>query len=182
MSKWQEHIESLLIPSYKRIPTGSHGDTICETYKPVDKGNQTIIKLGYLTNGGLIYLKFENPKTPGFTEQQNREYFYRFDFDPTNSYGPPGLQFNDLNISAVDNLLKNGLNGREIQYFSNGQLVKSEVYYSYGATEPTEFATTINFRRMNFKNMILSIFKKSNEKTSTIEIQLNEIFGGITTP
>ena len=176
MSSWQEHIESILTPKFERTASGTYGDTVTESYMSTNIKDQTCIKVGYLKEGELIYLQFENPLTPGFTEQQNREYFYRYDFDPANSYGPPGLEFNDQNKEAIERLLRTGLNGKEIQHYLNDELLKSEIFYSYGTTEPTEFGTTINFRKTNFWNRF---FGRSPEPTSTKEIQLKEIFGGV---
>ncbi|MEP4534443.1 MAG: hypothetical protein ABJ004_15230 [Cyclobacteriaceae bacterium] len=177
MSNWQEHIESLLNPKFERTPTGIHGETVTETYMSINPEDQTCIKVGYLTEGELIYIQFENPRTPGFTEQQNREYFYRHTFDTNNTYGPPGLMFNKQNKEAIEQLLQTGLNGKEIQHYSNSELVKSEIFYSYGTSEPTEFGTTITFKKRSFWNRL---FSKADEPTTIKEIQLNEIFAGTT--
>jgi hypothetical protein len=65
----------------------------------------------------------------GYTRQQELEYLYRYSFYPSKFYGDPGLEFIETNIQAIDKQLREGLKGKEIQYYNNGQLIKSKLFY-----------------------------------------------------
>ena len=171
---WKEFFKSKLENSnlYKRIDSGKHGDTFIEKYISNDKNDKTEINVGYLDDK-LIFWSFDNPKTIGFSRQQQLEYFYRYDFTPEKSYGNAGLEFIENNILAIEKTLDLGLKGAEIQYFKNGKIFRSKIYID----EPNEYSTTINFEKKNFWKAIFTNSK--NEIFSEKRIELNEIFNGL---
>jgi hypothetical protein len=80
-----------------------HGETDILNFKSSAAENSTTIQIGILDNGHLITFEIHNPRTPGFSEQQKREFFYKYSFHPTKSYGTPGLEFIQLNIAILTN-------------------------------------------------------------------------------
>ena len=155
-----------------------HGDLLVVKYVPINIKDKTEIKIGYLDDK-LIYWKIENPKTRGFNKQQEIEYFYRYDFTEGKSYGDPGLEFIENNIVAIEKQFNDGLRGKEIQYFKNGEHIKSEVFsYYYGNLEA--YPNTIYFQNRSFWRKLLDLFTKNETKDFEIlEIDLKEIFSGI---
>jgi len=174
---WKSFFKDKLKESnlYCRIDHGKHGDTDIEEYISINQNEKTKIKIGYLGDK-LIWMHFENPKTIGFTKQQEIEYFYANDFTENESYGNPGLEFNEINKNAINNQLDNGLKGAEVQFYKNGKLFKSKIYID----EQDEYSTTINFEKKTFWENLKSLFKNSNNEIITEKrIELREIFGGI---
>jgi hypothetical protein len=158
----------------------SHGETGKLVFKSSNPDNLTIIQIGILDNGDLITFEIHNPRTPGFSQQQKREYFYKYSFHPTERYGGPGLEFIQLNIDHFDKLLNEGLRGKEIQYFKNGQLMKSEVFQFYAENGDNDLGTTVEFGKKGLWNKILDAFKSRDELYDyKKEIELKEIFHGI---
>ncbi len=137
--------------------------------------NETVIEVGILDDC-LITLEIQNPRTPGFNEQQRREYFYRNDFHPTKSYGDPGLEFISQNIEYFEKLFKEGLEGKEIQYYKGDRLIESEVYL----TDDSSIFIPIRFEQKGFwKSLIDFLAHKKGNYDSKTEIALKEIFGGM---
>ena len=102
---------------YFRKELERKGDTIFDIYIPKNSNDKTEITIGIIDDK-LLTLRFENPRTIGFTRQQEIEYFYANDFIENESYGNPGLEFNDNNKKVINNQLDYGLKGAEIQYLS----------------------------------------------------------------
>jgi len=179
---WQEYFRTTfeLTRKYRRIELGRHGDTIKERYIPTDNSDKTEICIGYLEDK-LIDWKFENPLTPGFNRQQDLEYFYRYDFTPDKYYGSPGLEFIEMNLLAIDRQLKEGLSGREVQYFKAGQLIKSKVYIDYDG-KGSDFYNTIYFTTVSRWRQFINIFwgDKTEPTMATKTIDLSTIFNGLT--
>ncbi|TXF76348.1 hypothetical protein [Chryseobacterium sp.] len=160
---------------YLRKQLEKNGNTIFDVYVPKNPADKTEITAGFLQDR-LIILRFENPKTKGFTRQQEIEYFYANDFTENNSYGNPGLEFNEINKNAINNQLDYGLKGAEVQFYKNGKLFKSKIYID----EPNEYSTTINFEKKTFWENLRSLFENNkNEFITETRIELKEIFGGI---
>jgi hypothetical protein len=182
MKDWRTYFETRLTDSRQFIfENKSHrGTTDTLTFKSTHADNLTTIQIGILDNGDLITFEIHNPRTPGFSEQQKREYFYKYSFHPTESYGGPGLEFIQLNIDHFDKLFKEGLRGKEIQYFKDGQLIKSEVYQFYAENGDNDFGTTIEFDKKGLWNRMVDSFKSRDELyDDKREIELKEIFHGI---
>jgi hypothetical protein len=177
---WQDYFKTIFktTKKYERIEEGIMGQTIIEKYVPFDKNDKTEIKVGYLDET-LLYWKFENPLTKGYNKQQEIEYFYRYDFTPGQSYGEPGIEFIDINIQAIDKQLREGLKGKEVQYFKDGQLIKSKIFIYYNGNQQ-KYPNTIYFAKTSAWQKLLDIFFKPKEvEIQTKEIDLSAIFGGL---
>ena len=182
MKDWRTYFKTRLTEKGQFIfdNESRHGETDILIFKNSNTDNLTTIQIGILDNGDLITFEIHNPLTPGFSEQQRREYFYRYSFHPTESYGGPGLEFIQLNIDHFDKLLKEGLKGKEIQYFKGGQLIKSEVFQLYAENGDNNFGTIIQFEKKGLWNKMTDKFKTKNELyDDQKEIELKEIFHGI---
>jgi hypothetical protein len=182
MKDWRTYFETRLTDSGQFIfENESHrGTTDTLIFKSTHADNLTTIEIGILDNDDLITFEIHNPRTPGFSEQQKREYFYRYSFHPTESYGDPGLEFIQMNIDHFDKLIKEGLKGKEIQYSKDGQLIKSEVIQFYSENGDHDFWTTIQFQKKGLWNKIRDSFKsKGDFYDEKREIELKEIFPGI---
>ena len=178
---WRRYFELTfaLTKKYSRIDLGRHGSADLEKYLPIDRNDKTEIHVGYLGDE-LIHLMFINPEVPGFNKQQEQEYFYRYDFTPGESYGGPGLEFLDHNIEAIDKELKNGLKGREVQFWKSGRLIKSRVY-PFDDHQDESYYTTICFEKRSFWEKVIDLFreKRTDDSFTTTEIHLGNLFGGI---
>lgn len=178
---WQDYIEKKFesTKKYERVEEKPSEQTIGEKYVPLNKNDKTVIKVGYLDDT-LIYWKFENPLTQGYNKQQELEYFYRYSFTPGKSYGPPGLEFIDTNIQAIDKQLEKGLMGKEVQYYKKGLLIKSKVYIYYDGNQDT-LPITIYFTKTSAWRKFLDFFSGTNKEADMQieEIDLSTIFGGI---
>ena len=174
-NSWKEYFKNKLENFYFRNELEKDGGVIFENYSAKNTDDQTQIIVGYLDDK-LIILHFENPKSIGFTKQQEIEYFYANDFNENDSYGNPGLEFNENNVKAINKQLDFGLKGAEIQYFKNGKIIKSKIVID----QPNEYSTTINFEKKSFWQNLKTLFKKEDYENITKEtIELNDIFGGI---
>lgn len=181
MKDWRTYFEERLTKNGRFILENetSKGEMDLLMFKD-SADNQTIIKIGLLNNGDLITFEIHNPRTPGFSEQQKREYLYKYSFHPNESYGGPGLEYIQLNIDHFDKLLKEGLKGKEIQYFKDGELKKSEVFQFYAQNGDDEFGTTIQFEKKGLWNKLKDLFKSNEELyDDKKEVELREVFHGL---
>jgi hypothetical protein len=183
---WKEFINRILIDSgqFENPISELKNDTEIETFKSTDKDSLTEIRVGYLKNNRLIYLQFFNPKIAGYNKLIGNEYFTEGDLndiedhDTFNDYGDVGLEFNKRNTKQISIQLETGLEGKEVQYLRNSQLVKSVIYFS---EDESGLSWSHDFRK---GNILKRIFRKKAEKIDGIkkqEINLNEIFSGIKT-
>lgn len=182
MTDWKNYFKTRLTDKGQFIleKENRHGDVDLLIFKSADNRTPTIIEVGILTNGYLITTEFVNPRTPGFTKQQRLEFFYRYSFHPTDTYGDPGLEFVDYNINHFDKLLKEGLKGKEVQYFKRGQLIKSEIFQFYADNGNDNYGTTIKFQEKGLIKRILDLFKTDKDLyDDKKEIELKEIFNGV---
>ena len=181
MTNWKDFFDKYLIQTgYYRIDKSEKsGDTIIDTFVSTNNNDKTYIKTGYLTGGELIYCEILNPDALGHNRYQKQEYFYRFDFTPGESYGPPGLEFNDTNIDAIKSLLKNGLIGKEIQYYSNEKLIKSVIYKKLNDKSDKDFGITIWFQKHTIFNKIKKTIFGQRINYTIREINLNKLFKGL---
>jgi hypothetical protein len=183
MKDWRTYFKSRLTDNgqftFENLSHRGQTDTL--TFKSTsDSDSLTTIEVGILDNGDLITFEFHNPRTPGYSEQQRREYFYRYSFHPTETSGGPGLEFIKLNIDHFDKLLHDGLKGREVQYYIKGKLIKSEVFQSYSGNNYNDYGTTIRFHRKGIWRRLLDTFiSRISLYDKIIQIELKEVFGGL---
>lgn len=140
------------------------------------KNPQTEIQVGYLDENLLIHFTFFNPTVPGYNKYAKNEYFYKYDFDETESYGNPGLDFTEINKNGILSMLKIGLKGKEIQFFRNSEILKSEVYLS--ESQPN-FHYTYYFKKRNIFEKLFGKSIERQEGVKKVEISLSKIFNGI---
>ena len=105
------------------------GDSISLTFEKPYLDSKTKIEAITLDTGELITLRFSNPIVPGYNEFSFGEYFYSFQFQTPSGYGPPGLEYNEINISGIQSILREGVKGKEVQYFKGDVILKSEVHF-----------------------------------------------------
>lgn len=181
MKDWKTFFETRLTQGGKFVLSNkSHsGETETLIFRHSSTDNLTTIEIGIFDNGDLITFEVHNPLTPGFSEQQRREYFYKYSFHPSESYGGPGLEYVQLNIDHFEKFLKEGLRGKEIQYFRKGKLIKSEVFQLYTENGLDEYPTTIAFEKVGFWRMIINALKHKELYDEKKELELREIFSGI---
>ena len=153
--------------------------TDIEIYSAIKNNPYTRIELGYFSPMTLIYLHIFNPETPGKNRQQQIDYFYSHHFNEQDDYGPPGLDFNEINIQGISNYLAQGFNGSEKVFYRNGKAVKSIQTSSYYPDSPIT-TTTYHFNKENFfQNLFKKIIGTKEEFDMIKEIDLRTVFNGI---
>jgi hypothetical protein len=112
---WKDFFTKRLIDTgaFRLADTFSKGDADIEIYSALRGNPETFIKVGYFSPITLIYIEILNPSTPGKNRQQEIEHLYKYEFDNEKQYGPPGLDFNEINVHGIGNLLDQGFNGRQ---------------------------------------------------------------------
>ncbi|WP_396591404.1 hypothetical protein [Allomuricauda sp. R78024] len=176
---WKEFINQVLIDSgqFENSTSELINQTEIETFKSTDQNSLTVIRVGYLKEGLLIYLQIFNPTVPGYNKYVEGEYFYQHDFsDDGKTYGNPALEFNERNRNGIISILEKGLKGKEVQFIKNGKVLKSKLYI---AEFDSNFNYTYDFTKRNFWS---KIFGQKIDKIGGIEkreIELNKIFNGI---
>jgi len=178
---WLDYFEKLLTENgqFKLIHTNKNNQTLVQTYSQIIGNPQTVIEVGYLDHDKLIFLHIFNPDTPGNNRRQKLEHFYRDDFSEDDMYGPPGLVFTQNNLVGIYEQLTNGLNGKEIQYYLNNKLIKSEILIrlNNGKQDPISFP--IHFNNSNLMSRLKrKVFGIKDEYTKR-EVNFNEIFNGL---
>ncbi len=178
---WREYFTSIFASSnkYQRVDKGIKGHTLIDNYIPIDKNDKTIIIVGFLEDT-LIYVQYDNPLTAGFSKQQEAEFFYQYDFTPSEVQGAPGLEFNQTNLQAINKQLEQGLRGKEIQYYKNDKLIKSELLLFYYNKEESYPLTHYFTERPLLSRLINFIFKRSDKEIyDKKEIDLSTVFCGL---
>jgi hypothetical protein len=180
-NNWQDYLKQLLTKNgqFKLIDTNQKNQTIIEIYNQQFGDKETQIKLGYLSNRRLITLNITNPKTPGNNADQI-EYFYDADFDQNKKLGisKVGLPFEEVNIYAIERILKSGLSGTETKYFLKEKLQFCKVTKPIG--ENQELYTWTHY--FSDKNFWVRLFRKlirPNQEYIIEEIDLRKVFGGV---
>jgi hypothetical protein len=180
-NNWQDHLHQLLTRNgqFKLVDTTQKNKTTSACYKQQSGDRETQITLGYLSDGRLITLVITNPKTPGHNEDQ-LDYFYDADFDQSKKLGisKVGLLFNEVNIAAIEGILKSGLSGTESKYFLKDKLQFSKLSKPIG--EDQELFTWTHY--FSDKNFWIRLFKKivrPNNDYVVEHIDLSKIFGGV---
>ena len=180
-NNWQDYLKNLLTENgqFKLVDTTQKNQTTLEFYKQQLGDKETQIKIGYLSDNRLITLDITNPKTPGHNAEQV-EYFYDADFDESKKFGVSkvGLPFNEVNLSAIERILKSGLSGTESKYFLKDKLQFSKVSKPLG--EKQELYTWTHY--FSDKNFWVRLFRKMvspNQEYFIEEIDLRKVFGGV---
>lgn len=181
MNNWKEFFAKYLIQSGFFIIDQStrEGDSDIEIFLSNDNLDKTSIKTGYLPDSELIFCEIINPDTLGFNKYQEQEYYYRFDFTPGESYGPPGLEFNEINRNALYDFLKNGLKGKEEQYYQGDRLIKSIIYQNYQEGESSDLGQTIWFEKGSLMKRLRRLFSNDKSDFDIKVIKLESIFKGL---
>jgi hypothetical protein len=180
-NNWQDYLRNLLTQNgqFKLVDTTQKKQTTLEFYQQQlgDRGTQ--IKIGYLNDGRLITLDITNPKTPGHNAEQV-EYFYENDFDENKKVGftKVGLLFNEVNLSAIERILKSGLNGTESKYYLGDKLQFSKVTKPLGDSQELH-CWTHYFSDKNFWVRLFRKIVKPSQDYVVEEIDLRKVFGGI---
>jgi len=157
----------------------SKGDTDVEIYSTLKGNLNTTIEVGYLSATTLIYIHIYNPETPGKNRQQEIEHLYKYEFDSEKQYGPPGLDFNEINIKGISNYLDQGFNGTEVVYYKKGKPIKSRVSTSYYPDSPQSTITYHFNGEPIYKRLLTRILRRSNQYDGIKHIDLRNIFSGL---
>ena len=178
---WNDFFMKRLVNTgaFRLSETFSKGDTDIEIYSALRGNPDTTIKVGYFSPMTLIYVEILNPSTPGKNRQQEIEHLYKYEFDNEKQYGPPGLDFNEINIQGISNLLDQGFNGSETIYYRKGKVVKSRLTTSY---YPDNAQSTIIYhfhQEPFFKRLVNKIFGRNGKYDEVKTVALRDVFNGL---
>jgi hypothetical protein len=178
---WKDFFTKRLVDTggFRLANTFSKGDTDIEIYSALMGNLDTEIQVGYLSPMTLIYIHIFNPLTPGKNRQQEIEHLYKYEFDKEKQYGPPGLDFNEVNIQGISNYLDQGFNGSETIYYRKGKPVKSKVRTSYYPDSPTSTITYHFHEEPFFKRVLNRLLGRQNRYEEIKSINLQDVFGGL---
>jgi hypothetical protein len=178
---WKDFFTMRLIDTgtFRLSEAFSKGDAEIEIYSALKGNPDTEIQVGYLSSMTLIYVHIFNPLTPGKNRQQEIEHFYKYEFDKEKQYGPPGLDFNEINVQGISNYLEQGFNGSETVYYRNGRPVKSKLTTSYYPDSPTSTMTYHFHEEPFFKRVLNRLLGRQSQYEETTTINLKDIFGGL---
>lgn len=157
----------------------SKGDTDIEIYSALKGDPHTTLEVGYFSAMSLIFIHILNPATPGKNRQQEMEHLYKYEFDKEKQYGPPGLEFNEMNVQGINNYLRQGFNGTEIVYYRKQKPVKSTLTTSYYPDSPKN---TVNyyFQKDPVYRRLFNILTGQNNHYDEVKtIDLRNIFSGL---
>jgi hypothetical protein len=120
-----------------------------------------------------------NPKTPGHNAEQ-LDYFYENDFDQSKRIGLTkiGFPFNEVNLGAINTILKSGLKGTEIKYYINDKLQFSKVSKPIGDNQEL-YSMTHYFSDKNFWVRLFKKMVKPRSQYITEEIDLRKVFSEV---
>jgi len=173
-NKWIEFLTPIMKKGGFVVSESSFkGETESIIYRSLDQNSDLEIRIGYLNENLLIYLTVYDPRIPGYNKYVEGDYFNQYDFLDSKSYGKPGLEFKQENQEAITDLLTYGLEGKEIQFVENGEIVKSKVNLI-----DEEFYVPIHFKKRSFWQKIFGNGVESKVGIEKREIDLNNIFGG----
>lgn len=178
---WKDFFTKRLVEtgSFRLSETFTKGDTDVEIYSALRGNPDTTIQAGYFSPTTLIYIHIFNPATPGTNRQQEIEHLYKYEFDAEKQYGPPGLDFNEINVQGISNLLDQGFNGTETVYYRKGKPVKSRLTTSYYPDSPQR-TITYQFHQEPFFRRLLSKIKGQNSEYDEMKtIDLKNVFSGL---
>ncbi|MFY0629435.1 MAG: hypothetical protein JXR05_03580 [Flavobacteriaceae bacterium] len=131
------------------------------------------IEVTILESGALVALRLSNPLVPGYNEFSFGEYFYSLQFSTPPDYGAPGLDYNQKNIEGVKSILREGIKGKEVQYYREDVVLKSEVHFTYSGQV---FKYKYNFTERSLWRRIFGKKVSNFNNIGRREIDLNKIF------
>jgi len=153
-----------------------HGSVSFMVFKSRQHSNETTIEIRILQNDDLLSLEFINPKTPGFTKQQQQELSYKYSYT---SLVESGVEFNESNVNHFEKFLAEGLRGTEIQYIKKGKIIQSDVFQYYG-DGGSPYGISVTLSPLTFLERLKTFFvKREKFYDTTREIQLSQVFSGI---
>lgn len=131
-SNWSEYFQWLFSTDgrIKAPKTETKNQATIETYTFKDANRLTEIVVTYIENySRLIHYEIIEPVTVGYTAYQRKscQYFEQGHFADPPEYGDPGLVFDLRNLTGIDEELNAGLDGQEVQYLSEGKVMKSKI-------------------------------------------------------
>lgn len=178
---WRDFFTKQLINTgrFYLLNTLSKGDTDVEIYSALKGNPNTFIEVGYFSSMTLIYIHIFNPETPGKNRQQEIEHFYKYEFNSEKQYGPPGLDFNEININGISNYLNQGFNGKESVYYKKGRLIKSRLTTSYYPGSPQSTMTYHFNVEPLYKRFLKKFLGRSTEYDEIRHIDLQNVFSGL---
>jgi hypothetical protein len=178
---WKDFFTKNLLDAgrFSLSQTFSKGDADVEIYSTLKGNPNTTIEVGYFSSMTLIYIHVLNPETPGKNRQQEIEHLYKHEFDTGKQYGPPGLDFNEINVRGIRNYLEQGFNGSETVYYRNHKLIKSKLTTSYYPDSPKSTVTYYFQREPIFKRLLDRISGRKNEHDEVKTVDLRNIFSGL---
>lgn len=178
---WKDFFTKRLVDTgnFRLSDTFSKGDTDNEIYVALKGNPKTTIQVGYFSPMTLIFIHIFNPSTPGKNRQQEIEHLYKYEFDAEKQYGPPGLDFDEINIQGISNYLHQGFNGTETVYYLKGKPVKSRLTTSYYPDSPQSTITYHFHEEPIFKRLLNQIFGRQSMYDEIINVNLRDIFSGL---
>lgn len=181
MEDWKSYFKSKLTGGGKFIFTeeAKSGELEFLYFKSARAGNDTAIEITLEDGGYLSCFEVFNPKTPGFNDWQEGQFFDRNTFDPKEPDDDTGLAFTDVNRAHFDKFLSEGLKGREVQYYRKGTLIKSDVYQGYADNRGNDRFHVVEVARPSVWDKVLKVFGGSANHDEQREVQLHDIFNGI---
>jgi len=178
---WKDFFTKRLLDTgeFLLLTTTSKGNTEIETYSAIKGNPDTTIAVGYFSPMTIIYVHILNPATPGKNRQQELEHLYTYEFDPEKQYGPPGLDFNEINVKGINNYLEQGFNGEETVYYRNGKLVASRLTTSYYPDSP-KTTTSYWFTTEPLINRLFKKLSGTGDRYDEVKnIDLSSVFKGL---
>ncbi len=174
-NKWKDYLRTILEEGgFVHATTVLKNETETETYIFKDKKLETSLKIGYLEDDLLIYLECKNPKFPGYTQYKTQDYFERYHFHSTETYGGPGLQFNEENRKGILEFLNSGIEGHEIQWFRGEEILKSTIWLN-----DIEFQESYDYTGRGFIKRLIGKKVEDWDGVEKRTLDLKELFGGL---
>lgn len=178
---WRDFFSKTLVDSGAFVFFNSQvkGDKNIEIYKAIAGDLHTTIEVAYFSPMTLLYVYILHPDTPANNRRQRMEYLYKYEFHLEKEYGGPGLDFEEINVRGIHNLLKQGFHGNEKIFYKKGKLVQSELTTSYYPDSP-RFTRKYIFHKRPFYRRLLGDIAGAKEKYDEVKIvNLRDVFGGV---
>jgi len=178
---WRDFFSKRLVQSgaFALSDSQKKGDIDKEVYRALTGDLWTTIEVGYFSSMTLVYVYILHPHTPGNNKRQQEEYLYKYEFHPEKQYGGPGLDFEEMNVQGINNLLIQGLHGSEKVFYKNGKPVRSELTASY-YWDSSRFTRKYNFTKASFCRRLLNKIAGTGEQYHEVRIvNLRDVFSGL---